>query len=121
MSNRRTCGTSLGAYHRAMQRTLLLTLVACAMCSATACQTEAEPPEVAFRHCMRDQIVKLHRRSSYEEARRFANNCDDLANKAAAAAVGPAASLPFHKRKAALITAYACAYSVDRSRCPDIE
>jgi hypothetical protein len=118
---RRTCSRSLAAYHRAMQRTLFLTLVACAVCSATACQTSAEPPEVAFRHCMRDQVVKLHRRSSYEEARHFANNCDDLANKAVAAAVSPAASVTFRERKASLIAAYVCAYSEDRSHCPAIE
>lgn len=85
------------------------------------CQREPAHPEVAFRHCMREQAIKLDRPLTYDDALRFASNCDGLATNAAKAALASGRNPDFHsdlkKAKADIVRSHVCAYSRDVDRC----
>lgn len=84
------------------------------------CQRAPEHPEVAFRHCMRDQAVKLGKLPTFAEAQQFARDCDDLAIEAAKAAVSSGSAANLQDGKARVMEGYVCAYSHDGARCPPV-
>lgn len=90
------------------------------ICFLAGCQRAPEHPEVAFRHCMRDQAVKLGKRPTFAEAQQFARNCDDLAIEAAKAIVSSGSPGNLEDDKARMVESYVCAYSEDGARCPPV-
>jgi|SRR5436305_999223 hypothetical protein len=100
-----------------MRRQIVIN-VTLATCFLASCQRASEHPEVAFRHCMRDQAVKLGKQPTFAEAQQFARNCDDLAIEAAKAAVSSGSAANLRDGKARVVESYVCAYSHDGTRCP---
>jgi len=84
------------------------------------CQRAPEYPEVAFRHCIRDQAVKLGKQPTFAEAQQFARDCDNLAIEAAKAAVSSGSAANLQDGKARVVESYVCAYSRDGARCPPV-